>query len=131
MISAFSDISIGNISSLVDKYIEKSVPSDIILVIYRFVPITEKPHCGMMPRRAPITGPSLFDFVIIFLFLFVNLCYKTSINRKATNKNGINFNTSIIVSTIISIIMIPPHKDYIILFMIEQVKIHTIFFALS
>ena len=35
------------------------------------------------------------------------------------------------VSTIISIIMIPPHKDYIILFMIEQVKIHTIFFALS
>ena len=41
---AFCDIRIGNISSLVDKYIDISVPNDIILVIYKLVAITEKPH---------------------------------------------------------------------------------------
>ena len=43
-ISVLFDISIGNISSLVDKYIENNVPSVIILVIYKFVPNTENPH---------------------------------------------------------------------------------------
>ena len=103
-ISTFSDIIIINISSLVDKYIDINVPSVIILVIYRLVAITEKPHCGITPSREPIIGPTFFDLVIMFFVLLFNLCSNNSIIRKATNKNGINFNESTIVSKITSFI---------------------------
>ena len=89
---------------LVDKYIDINVPSVIILVIYRLVAITEKPHCGITPSREPIIGPIFFDLVIMFFVLLFNLCSNNSIIRKATNKNGINFNESTIVSKITSFI---------------------------
>ena len=72
--STFSDINIGSISSLVDKYTENNVPRVIILVIYRLVARAENPHCGITPRIEPSTGPYFFDLVITFLLLSVSLC---------------------------------------------------------
>lgn len=105
VISTFADSKMISISSLVDKYIDIRVPRVIILVMYRFVAITEKPHCGIIPRSDPIIGPIFFDLVIIFLFLLVNLCSSNSIIKNATSKNGIIFNESIMVSNIISFII--------------------------
>ena len=44
LIGAALDISIGNISSDVDKYTEIKVPKVIILAAYRLVAATENPH---------------------------------------------------------------------------------------
>ena len=44
LIGAALDISIGNISSDVDKYTEIKVPKVIILAAYRLVATTENPH---------------------------------------------------------------------------------------
>lgn len=104
-ISTCSDSRMISISSLVDKYMDIRVPSVIILVIYRFVAITEKPHCGIIPNREPIIGPIFFDLVIIFLLLFVNLCSSNSIIKKAISKKGIIFIESSMVSNIISFII--------------------------
>lgn len=57
MLFLLFDNIIINISSLVDKYIDISVPSVIILVIYKLVAITEKPHCGITPNNEPMIGP--------------------------------------------------------------------------
>ena len=62
-ISTFSDIRIGSISAVVDKYIDINVPNVIILVIYRLVAKAENPHCGIIPNNEPIKGPYFFDFV--------------------------------------------------------------------
>lgn len=102
IIGTFSDIIIISISSLVDRYIDIKVPNVIILVIYRLVAITEKPHCGIAPSMEPIIGPIFFDFVIIFSVLLFNLCSINSIIRKASSKNGINFIESNMVSINIS-----------------------------
>ena len=87
-ISTFSDIIIINISSLVDKYIDINVPSVIILVIYRLVAITEKPHCGITPSREPIIGPTFFDLVIMCFVLLFNL---NCIKEYQSTKINVNF----------------------------------------
>ncbi len=81
-----------------------SVPNVIILVIYRLVAITENPHCGIMPNRAPIRGPTLLAFVIMFLVFFCSLCSNSSIIMNVISKKGISFIESNIVSIIISFI---------------------------
>ena len=53
LIGAALDISIGNISSEVDKYTEIRVPKVIIFAAYRLVAATEKPHCGNIPKALP------------------------------------------------------------------------------
>ena len=70
---------------------------------YKLVAKTLKPHWGKAPNKLPKTGPYLFDFVIIFWVLLLNLCSTNSIIKKAINKNGNSFIPSIKVSFIISI----------------------------
>ena len=70
IILACSAIKIGIISSLVDKYTENSVPREMILVTYKLVAATEKPHWGIIPRKLPINGPNFPEEVIILLFFF-------------------------------------------------------------
>ena len=94
-IGAFSAIKISNISSLVDRYIDINDPSDIILVIYRFVAITPKPHCGINPSRPPSNGPNLPAFFNTFSFH----CFNSSFfNALFCNSSSIP-TTSFIYST--------------------------------
>ena len=80
-IGAASEISIGSISSDVDKNIAISVPSVIILPAYKLEATAEKPHCGTTPKIPPHKGPSLPDFLTIsFVFPSV-LCSIYSINK--------------------------------------------------
>ena len=104
VIGAPSDNNIGIISSEVARYTEIKVPSVIILVAYKFVAATEKPHCGIVPSKPPITGPYFPDFLIVFFNLSLVLCSIYSIIKYVINKNGNNFILSIKVSSIISII---------------------------
>jgi len=99
-----SPIRIGNISSEVDKYIDINVPKEIIRVAYKLVAITEKPHCGTAPNIEPRMGPYLPDFFIFSLPFFCSLCSIYSMIKNATNKKGNNFNVSINVSKMISVI---------------------------
>ena len=95
-------------TSYTAKYIDIKVPNEIILVMYRFVAITEKPHCGINPSNDPSIGPYFFDLVIVFLFFLFNLCSVNSISTNAMNRKGSNFSVSNIVSCIISNIFSPP-----------------------
>ena len=53
--SGFAKI-IGIASSEVDKYTAMSVQIVRILLLYRAVAITEKPHCGSNANKEPIIG---------------------------------------------------------------------------
>ena len=97
-----ADINIGNISSDVVKYIDINVPKVTILPIYKFVAITENPHCGNNPNTPPIAGPNFPDFFISPFILELVLCSKNSINKYVINKNGINFILSNSVCSTIS-----------------------------
>lgn len=87
--------------------------------------MTENPHCGKAPKSPPINGPTLPDFFIVSLVLFVVLCSIYSIIKYAINKNGSNFTASNKVSNNISIILsiiCPPHYHILPLFS-QKVKL--------
>lgn len=92
---------------------DKSVPTEIILLAYRFAAITENPHWGIQPNNAPANGPAFPTLRSIFFVNVPEYCSNASIRINATNRYGSIFKQSILVSARISPIIYLHSPRYI------------------